>query len=95
MPYLRAFVLETLRCTPYGPLPPPRRVTEDIEYGEYTIPKGTCLQYNLYAIFQDSVFWGDPEEFRPERFFDKSGTSLDPEKLKRLPVFGVGNKIAC
>ena len=28
---------------------------------------------NLYAVHNDPAVWGDPAEFRPERFLDEAG----------------------
>lgn len=28
---------------------------------------------NLDALHMDTEYWGDPEDFRPDRFIDKAG----------------------
>lgn len=43
----------------------------------------------------DKKFWGDPENFRPERFLNKDG-SFDKTKLDHVFGFGAGKiKISC
>jgi cytochrome P450 len=42
---------------------------------------------NLAHIHMDSRIWGDPENFRPERFLDESGSLL---KHSALVPFGLG-----
>jgi cytochrome P450 len=41
---------------------------------------------NLAHIHMDSRIWGDPENFRPERFLDESGSLL---KHSALVPFGL------
>lgn len=43
---------------------------------------------SLYALHKDERVWGDPENFRPERFLDDSG-KLCLKKDASLP-FGAG-----
>ena len=35
--------------------------------------QGTLILVSLWAILNDKKHWGDPENFRPERFIDASG----------------------
>jgi len=79
-----------MRHSPFGTLPPLRRATADMPVGEYTIPMGACILFNLYAVFHDPSYWGDAEVFRPDRFFDDTGTQLDPVKVGQIAKFGFG-----
>ncbi|KAG4075367.1 hypothetical protein HA402_003158 [Bradysia odoriphaga] len=94
LPYLKATVLETLRVGNVIPLPLPRLATQDIEIREYTIPKGSILFYNLYAMYNDEKYWTDPETFRPERFLQENG-DIDIPKSERIlnTVMGTGPRI--
>eukprot|EP00257_Ricinus_communis_P000201 XP_002509601.2 flavonoid 3',5'-hydroxylase 1 [Ricinus communis] len=93
--YLDAVVKETLRLHPALPLLVPRRTSQPCELGGYTIPKGTTIFLNVYAIHRDPQFWDNPLEFRPERFlnninagnFDFSGNNF-----QYLP-FGSGRRV--
>lgn len=39
----------------------------------YFIPAGTVMINNLAAMNHDPDLWGDPENFRPERFLTDDG----------------------
>lgn len=49
------------------------------------------LFYNLHAMFNDKMFWKDPESFRPERFINEDG-QIDKIRSERIlnAVFGTG-----
>ena len=78
MPYLRATILETLRYFTVTPLGAAIHVArEDTELKGYgAIPKGTAFIINTWSLHHDKAFWGDPENFRPERFLDEDGELL-------------------
>ncbi|XP_076914965.1 cytochrome P450 71AU50-like [Bidens hawaiensis] len=89
--YLDAVVKETFRVHPPLPLLIQRCPDESCMVGGYTIPKGTIVYINVWAIQRDPNNWADPLEFRPERFlsgkWDYNGINL-----KFLP-FGSGRRI--
>lgn len=49
------------------------------------------LFYNLYPMYNDKMFWKDPENFRPERFINENG-EIDKMRSDRIlnTLFGVG-----
>lgn len=53
----------------------------------YTLPKGTLVFTNLWAVHFDPKYWDDPQVFRPERFLNDKGQIEKPEYL--IP-FSVG-----
>jgi len=71
--YTNAVVAETLRLKPTAPLTPPHKATEDTTILDYTIPKDTIVQVNIYAIHIDSKLHQEPMRFKPERFLDEEG----------------------
>ncbi|KAF2298997.1 hypothetical protein GH714_029621 [Hevea brasiliensis] len=93
LPYLHSIVKETLRLHPVAPLLLPRCPTESCNVGGYTIPKGTKVFLNVWAMHRDPEFWDHPSEFQPERFFGE-GSRLDylGNHLQYLP-FGSGRRI--
>ena len=54
----------------------------------YTIPKDTFIMPHLDSALLSEKIWGDPHNFRPERFIDGKGNLMNPEEL--VP-FSMGN----
>lgn len=90
--YNRATLYELLRFHTVAPFGVPRVVTKSTEIKGIVIPKGTQLLANMWGLHHDENFWGDPQEFRPERFLDDNGDILPPEhpKRKHLMPFSAG-----
>ncbi|CAM4630790.1 unnamed protein product, partial [Caretta caretta] len=86
MEYLDMVVNETLRLFPVGGRIE-RVCKKTIEINGVTIPKGTVTMIPAYVLHQDSEYWPEPEEFRPERFSKENRESMDPYIF--LP-FGAG-----
>ncbi|KAH0671994.1 hypothetical protein KY284_023081 [Solanum tuberosum] len=61
---------EVLRIHPTAPLLVPHCPSETCTVGGYTVPKGSCVFINVWAIHRDPSIWKNPTEFRPERFLD-------------------------
>lgn len=95
MAYLRAIVKETLRLHPTVPLLLPHQSMADCDVDGYTIPSGTRVIINAWAITRDPRSWDNPEEFMPERFMD-GGTAVDLD-LKgndfQFTPFGAGRRM--
>ncbi|KAK6783183.1 hypothetical protein RDI58_020980 [Solanum bulbocastanum] len=91
--YLDAVLKETLRLHPALPLLLPKRPSQSAIVGGYTIPEGTKVFLNVYAIHRDPQVWESPLEFQPERFLSRS-TNFDyaGNNMKYLP-FGSGRRI--
>nr|XP_012153072.1 PREDICTED: probable cytochrome P450 303a1 [Megachile rotundata] len=77
MPYMNAIVLESLRMFMGRTLNVPHRALRDTSILGYRIPKDTMLIVNFDRILMGES-WGDPENFRPERFIDESGNIVTP-----------------
>ncbi|XP_010539018.1 PREDICTED: cytochrome P450 83A1-like [Tarenaya hassleriana] len=92
LPYFKALVKETLRIEPVIPLLVNRLTIEDTKIAGYDIPAGTTVNVNVWGVSRDTNAWGpNPDEFRPERFFEKDidfkGTDFE------LIPFGSGRRM--
>ncbi|GAB6023743.1 hypothetical protein CHUAL_008499 [Chamberlinius hualienensis] len=90
-PYTEATLQELHRMVSLVPVAVPHRVINDTTLYGYNIPKDTMVIPNLRAVHYDQKLWGDPENFRPERFIGSNGECFKPEYL--LP-FSIGKR-AC
>ncbi|XP_059152549.1 cytochrome P450 2U1-like [Physella acuta] len=88
--YLNAFIMETQRTTSLLPLSLPHACNQDTVLLGFNIPKGTQILINLDSVLRDEKIWGDPENFRPERFLDEQGNLIKREEL--IP-FSIGRRI--
>ncbi|KAJ1276958.1 hypothetical protein BS78_05G256700 [Paspalum vaginatum] len=90
LPYLQAVVKETLRLHPPVPLPP-YEAEATVEIQGYTIPKGTKVLINIWAIDRCAEAWIEPNKFMPERFL---GTEVNfMGRDFHLIPFGAGRRI--
>jgi fatty-acid peroxygenase len=67
--YAEMFAQEVRRYFPFFPVLA-ALTKHDFEWRGYHFPKGTTTVLGLHATNHDPEFWGDPENFRPERFQD-------------------------
>lgn len=87
--YTDLVIKETLRL--YPPIPEfARQALEDVQLGEYVIPKGTIVMIPVFAMHHDARWFDEPDAFRPERFAKDTGKALP--KLAYLP-FGGGPRV--
>ncbi|XP_010669387.2 cytochrome P450 81Q32 [Beta vulgaris subsp. vulgaris] len=89
LPYVQCIIKETLRMYPPNPTLFPHESSKDCIVGGYPIPQGTALDVNIWAIQNDPNIWGDPQNFRPERFDGVEGYRIG---FKMMP-FGSGRRI--
>lgn len=91
--HLEAVVKETIRLHPALPLLVPRCPSETTTIGGYTIPKGSTVFMNAWAIHRDPSLWDNPLEFRPQRFLDPNNKyDYLGNKFQYVP-FGSGRRI--
>lgn len=77
MPYTLAIIDEVLRVSSVATTGVPHRSLSGREFYGYFIPKDALLLPNIHFMHHDPKIWGDPENFRPERFLSED------EKLHR------------
>lgn len=62
----------------------------DAKILDYEIPADTWIMPNIYAIHHDPSIWGDPQNFRPERFLNEDGASV--KRSENLLPFSLGKR---
>jgi cytochrome P450 len=90
MPYTEAVIHEVLRFSTIVPFGIFHATTEDVNFHGFFIPKDTMIIPNLYSAHFDEAVWGDPENFRPERFIDENGKF---KKNENLLAFSTGKRV--
>ncbi|KAL5993892.1 hypothetical protein ACLOJK_038249 [Asimina triloba] len=90
LPYLHCIINETMRLYPVGPVLVPHESSEECTVGGFSVPRGTMLLPNVWAVQRDPNAWEEPTLFLPERF---EGVNLkeDSYNYKFLP-FGLGRR---
>nr|ALO23112.1 cytochrome P450 CYP71D444 [Kalopanax septemlobus] len=89
--YLKLVIKETLRLHAPVPLLVPRECRKQCEIDGYTIPVGTKIMVNAWAIGRDPEYWVDAESFIPERFGSASVDYIGAN-FEYIP-FGAGRRI--
>ncbi|KAK9116486.1 hypothetical protein Sjap_015433 [Stephania japonica] len=93
--YFQAIMKETFRLHPSTPLSIPHMSTETCQVNGYSIPKGSTLLVNVWAIARDPSIWSDPLEFRPDRFLRggaQANVDVKGNDFELIP-FGAGRRI--
>ncbi|XP_051838201.1 cytochrome P450 1A1 [Antechinus flavipes] len=91
LPYLEAFILETFRHSSFLPFTIPHSTIRATTLNNFYIPKGRCVFVNQWQINHDQKIWGDPSEFRPERFLSADGT-INKSLSEKVIMFGLGKR---
>nr|XP_018912162.1 PREDICTED: cytochrome P450 4C1-like isoform X1 [Bemisia tabaci] len=77
MKYLEQVIKESLRLFPSVPMLG-REVAEDMQVGNYTVPKGALLGINLYNLHRDPKVFPDPDKFDPDHFSPEKSAGRHP-----------------
>jgi len=90
MPYTEAVICEIFRYSSIvcgGVL---HSTTIGTHFQGYFLPKDTIVMANLYNVHHSEKYWGDPENFRPERFLAENAAKLKEEAF--MP-FSTGKRV--
>ncbi|XP_076441049.1 cytochrome P450 2U1-like [Babylonia areolata] len=90
MPCVEATGMEVQRLANVVPLSLVHGLARDVRFRGYIIPRGTVVIPGLEMALSDPDVWGDPENFRLERFIGPDGKVTKTEEL--IP-FSLGRRV--
>uniref|UniRef100_H3BBB2 Cytochrome P450, family 1, subfamily C, polypeptide 1 n=2 Tax=Latimeria chalumnae TaxID=7897 RepID=H3BBB2_LATCH len=91
LPYLEAFIYETLRFTSFVPVTVPHSTTRDVDIAGFHIPNDTVVFVNQWSVNHDELKWRDPGAFDPSRFLDENGV-INRDLTSSVMIFSVGRR---
>nr|XP_033808922.1 cytochrome P450 1B1-like [Geotrypetes seraphini] len=91
LPFLEAFLYETLRFSSFVPFTIPHCTTADVTVDGFHVPKDTVVFVNQWSVNHDRAKWKDPHAFDPGRFLDDKG-ELDRDLAKGVLIFSLGKR---
>ncbi|KAK7052823.1 hypothetical protein VNI00_004142 [Paramarasmius palmivorus] len=77
LPYLTAFIKESLRLGHGVVSPLPRVIGSDATIGRWAIPAGTVVEMSGVLLHEDPDVFQDPQTFSPERWLQPATRNLD------------------
>ncbi|KAI8792403.1 cytochrome P450 2C30 [Biomphalaria glabrata] len=80
--FFKAFICEVQRCANICPISMAHAVAKEKFLKGYRIPGDAVILPNLDSLMMDEDVWGDPQEFKPDRFTNSDGKLSIPHEFK-------------
>ncbi|XP_069743805.1 cytochrome P450 1B1 [Narcine bancroftii] len=91
LPYLMAFLYESLRFSSFVALTIPHSTTKDTVLHGYHVAKGTVVFVNQWSVNHDPQKWPEHDLFDPSRFLDEDG-QINKDLASRVMIFSSGRR---
>ncbi|KAJ2619958.1 hypothetical protein GGI25_002078 [Coemansia spiralis] len=69
-----------------------RRLSEPVQLGPYTLPKGAVVSVDTWAMHYDPAYFPDPKSFVPERFAEDRSSALKSTVPFSFSAFSNGSR---
>lgn len=81
LPYVEATITELARFANIVPAGVPHAISRDVFFHGYTFPADVMILPVLDSVLHDEALWGDPHNFRPQRFLDEDGQFVKKDEF--------------
>ncbi len=86
--YTKCCIEESLRLYPPAWITDRVNIVDD-KIKEYNLKKGTILGASIYELHRNKKYWDNPDDFKPERFFEDNRKQIMPYYMP----FGAGPRL--
>jgi cytochrome P450 len=98
LPTVRAIIKETLRWRPVTAGGFPHQLIRDDTYDGYSLPAGSNIHPNQWAIHRDPSLYPDADSFRPDRWLEPAWPTYrapltEFPRIQNFSSFGFGRRI--
>lgn len=90
LPYTEATLSEAARVASATPFGLPHAASRHTTLNGFSVPQGTIIIPNMWAVHNNPEVFPKPSEFKPERFLDENGNYV---KHDHVIPFGVGKSV--
>ncbi|EFP03666.1 hypothetical protein CRE_19161 [Caenorhabditis remanei] len=92
MPYTQAVIHEVQRHSNMVPMLGTHKSVEDIVVKGQNIPSGTNVFAQIWSILRNDSVFEESYKFKPERYLQKDGKTMDKAVLEKTIPFSIGKR---